>query len=146
MAARRPAQEKPPRLPCRIDKKNKKYLLQDILGRGVTSALMFTRTKYGANDVVKDLAKAGIEPMATHGSKRQTARQTVLTSFKSGKIKVLVSTDIAARGIEVPELSHVINYELPNEPETYIHWVGRTGRAGLGASPSAFATTMSWTI
>lgn len=121
-----------------IDKKNKKYLLQEILKRGVTSALVFTRTKYGANHVVKDLAKVGIESMAIHGNKSQTARQTALTSFKSGKIKVLVATDIAARGIDVPELSHVINYELPNEPETYIHRVGRTGRAGLGGIAISF--------
>ncbi|MDD3346478.1 DEAD/DEAH box helicase [Oscillibacter sp.] len=121
-----------------IDKKNKKYLLQEILKRGITSALVFTRTKYGANDVVKDLAKAGIEAMAIHGNKSQTARQTALSSFKSGKIKVLVATDIAARGIDVPELSHVINYELPNEPETYIHRVGRTGRAGLGGIAISF--------
>lgn len=121
-----------------IDKKNKKHLLQELLKRGVTSALVFTRTKYGANDVVKDLAKAGIEAMAIHGNKSQTARQTALSSFKSGKIKVLVATDIAARGIDVPELSHVINYELPNEPETYIHRVGRTGRAGLGGIAISF--------
>ncbi|MDD3347317.1 DEAD/DEAH box helicase [Oscillibacter sp.] len=121
-----------------IDKKNKKFLLQNLLKQGVTSALVFTRTKYGANDVVKDLAKAGIEAMAIHGNKSQTARQTALSSFKSGKIKVLVATDIAARGIDVPELSHVINYELPNEPETYIHRVGRTGRAGLGGIAISF--------
>ena len=121
-----------------IDRKNKKYLLREILRHGVTSALVFTRTKHGANDVVKDLAKVGIEAMAIHGNKSQTARQTALTSFKSGIIKVLVATDIAARGIDVPELSHVINYELPNEPETYIHRVGRTGRAGLGGIAISF--------
>lgn len=121
-----------------IDKKNKKHLLQEILRHGVTSALVFTRTKYGANDVVKELAKAGIEAMAIHGNKSQTARQTALSSFKSGKIKVLIATDIAARGIDVPELSHVINYELPNEPETYIHRVGRTARAGLGGIAISF--------
>lgn len=122
-----------------VDKKNKSRLLTDALcQKDVTSALVFTRTKYGANNVVKDLEKAGIKALAIHGNKSQTARQEALSSFKSGALKVLVATDIAARGIDVPELSHVINYDLPNEPETYIHRIGRTGRAGASGIAISF--------
>lgn len=122
-----------------VDKKNKKYLLEQLLKqKGVGSALVFTRTKYGANNVVKDLAKVGITALAIHGNKSQSARQIALKSFKDGTIKVLVATDIAARGIDIPELSHVFNYELPNEPETYIHRIGRTGRAGMGGIAISF--------
>lgn len=122
-----------------VDKKNKSRLLTDTLyQKEVTSALVFTRTKYGANNVVKDLEKAGIKALAIHGNKSQTARQEALSSFKRGALKVLVATDIAARGIDVPELSHVINYDLPNEPETYIHRIGRTGRAGASGIAISF--------
>lgn len=115
-----------------IDKGNKRRLLAKLLrGREVGSALVFTRTKHAADKVVKELAEAGMVALAIHGNKGQNARQTALKSFKNGDIKILVATDIAARGIDVPELSHVFNYELPNEPETYIHRIGRTGRAGL---------------
>ncbi|WP_312280850.1 helicase-related protein, partial [Oscillibacter sp.] len=88
--------------------------------------------------VVTELAGAGVVAMAIHGNKSQTARQTALKRFKNGDIKILVATDIAARGIDIPELSHVFNYELPNEPETYIHRIGRTGRAGLGGIAISF--------
>lgn len=122
-----------------VDKKNKKYLLAKLLQKKeVSSALVFTRTKYAANNVVKDLTAVGISSLAIHGNKSQNARQLALNSFKEGKIKVLVATDIAARGIDIPELSHVFNYELPNEPETYIHRIGRTGRAGLGGEAISF--------
>lgn len=122
-----------------VDKKNKKLLLAKLLKeKEVGSALVFTRTKYGADHVVKDLAKAGISALAIHGNKSQGARQLALNSFKNGSIQVLVATDIAARGIDIPELSHVFNYELPNEPETYIHRIGRTGRAGLGGKAVSF--------
>lgn len=122
-----------------IDKKNKKHLLAQLLKqKGVGSAIVFTRTKYGANHVVKDLEKVGIKSLAIHGNKSQSARQLALKSFKEGTIKVLVATDIAARGIDVPELSHVFNYDLPNEPETYIHRIGRTGRAGMGGIAISF--------
>lgn len=122
-----------------VDKKNKKHLLAKLLSeKDVTSALVFTRTKYAANNVVKDLAAVGIAALAIHGNKSQNARQIALNSFKEGKIKVLAATDIAARGIDIPELSHVFNYELPNEPETYIHRIGRTGRAGLGGKAVSF--------
>ena len=94
------------------------------------SALVFTRTKHGANRVAADLTRAGIEAMAIHGNKSQTARQTALSRLKSGELRVLVATDIAARGIDVSGLSHVVNYDLPNVPETYVHRIGRTGRAG----------------
>ncbi len=124
---------------CFVDKGNKKYLLRDYLKGGeVRNALVFTRTKHGANRVVKELAGFGIEALAIHGNKSQTARQEALTRFKKGSIRVLVATDIAARGIDVPELSHVFNYDLPNEPETYIHRIGRTGRAGLGGDAISF--------
>jgi ATP-dependent RNA helicase RhlE len=114
-----------------VDKKNKKLLLAELLrDPSVHSALVFSRTKHGANKIVTDLEKAGITAMAIHGNKSQTARQAALSAFKSGEIRVLIATDIAARGIDIFELSHVINYDLPNEPETYIHRIGRTARAG----------------
>ncbi len=122
-----------------IDKANKKLLLAQLLSEPeVKSALVFTRTKHGADRVVRELARAGIEAAAIHGNKSQSARQNALGAFRSGRIRVLVATDIAARGIDVPELSHVINYELPNEPETYIHRIGRTGRAGRGGRAISF--------
>ncbi len=122
-----------------VDKCNKKHLLAHIVSQPeVTSALVFTRTKHGADRVVRDLGRAGIQSMSIHGDKSQNARQNALNSFKSGKIKVLIATDIAARGIDIAELSHVINYDLPQEPETYIHRIGRTGRAGLDGTAISF--------
>lgn len=114
-----------------VDKGNKRHLLAKLLrDPAVTSALVFTRTKHGADRVVRELARAGIEAMAIHGNKSQNARQNALNRFKAGSIRVLVATDIAARGIDVSGLSHVFNYDLPNVPETYVHRIGRTGRAG----------------
>ncbi len=122
-----------------VDKGNKKHLLIDVLkDSGIRNALVFTRTKHGADKVVKDLVKAGITAEAIHGNKSQNARQRALSNFKSGAIRVLVATDIAARGIDIDELSHVINYELPNIPESYVHRIGRTGRAGLSGKAIAF--------
>ncbi|MEG2524721.1 MAG: helicase-related protein, partial [Oscillospiraceae bacterium] len=122
-----------------VDKANKRHLLAELIKHGgVKNALVFTRTKHGADRVVKELATAGIDAMAIHGNKSQTARQSALAKFKSERLKVLVATDIAARGIDVPELSHVFNYDLPNEPELYIHRIGRTGRAGLGGDAVSF--------
>ena len=122
-----------------VDKPNKRRLLAHLLqDPAVTSALVFTRTKHGADRVVRDLAKDGIQALAIHGNKSQNARQTALNNFKSGAIRVLVATDIAARGIDVEELSHVINYDLPNVPETYVHRIGRTGRAGLSGVAISF--------
>ena len=114
-----------------VDKGNKRHLLAQLLQKPeVTSALVFTRTKHGADRVVRELARAGIGAMAIHGNKSQNARQDALGRFKDGRIRVLVATDIAARGIDVSGLSHVFNYDLPNIPETYVHRIGRTGRAG----------------
>ena len=114
-----------------VDKANKKHLLASLLRKPeVENALVFTRTKHGADRVVRELGKAGIIAKAIHGDKSQNARQEALSQFKSGKIKVLVATDIAARGIDIEGLSHVINYDLPNEAEAYVHRIGRTGRAG----------------
>ena len=114
-----------------VGKDDKRKLLAHILDdASVKSALVFARTKHGADKVVKDLVRSGFKAEAIHGNKSQNARQRALTNFKSGETRVLVATDIAARGIDVDELSHVINYELPNIPETYVHRIGRTGRAG----------------
>jgi len=114
-----------------VDKANKRHLLADLLKKpNVESALVFTRTKHGADRVVRELSKAGIAAKAIHGDKSQGARQEALSQFKKGKIHVLVATDIAARGIDIAGLSHVFNYDLPNEPEAYVHRIGRTGRAG----------------
>ena len=122
-----------------VDKPNKKRLLADLLQQPeIESALVFTRTKHGADRVVKELGRAGIEAKAIHGNKSQGARQTALKAFKDRSIRVLVATDIAARGIDIDELSHVINYDLPNEPETYVHRIGRTGRAGLSGTAISF--------
>jgi ATP-dependent RNA helicase RhlE len=121
-----------------VEKDNKKHLLIHLLkDKTIKSALVFTRTKHGADKVVKELSRAGIGAEAIHGNKSQNARQRALGNFKSGHTRVLVATDIAARGIDVDNLSHVINYELPNIPETYVHRIGRTGRAG--ASGIAFS-------
>mgnify|MGYP000781026053 FL=1 len=96
----------------------------------MVNALVFSRTKHGADKIAKDLTKQGIPAAAIHGNKSQTARQRALTNFKDHTTRVLIATDIAARGIDVDHLTHVINYELPNVPETYVHRIGRTGRAG----------------
>lgn len=125
-----------------VDKANKKLLLANILqDQTIKSALVFTRTKHGADKVVKDLVKIGIKAEAIHGNKSQNARQRALTNFKEGNTRVLVATDIAARGIDIDELTHVINYELPNIPETYVHRIGRTGRAGLSGVAFSFCET-----
>ncbi|KAI4453028.1 atp-dependent rna helicase rhle-related [Holotrichia oblita] len=122
-----------------VDKGNKKKLLVELLRNKVlASVLVFTRTKHGADKVVKDLAKANIRALAIHGNKAQSTRQAALNEFKAGNIRVLVATDIAARGIDIDELSCVINYDLPEVPETYVHRIGRTGRAGLGGIAISF--------
>jgi ATP-dependent RNA helicase RhlE len=121
-----------------VEKKDKKQLLNHILqDKSILSSLVFTRTKHGADKVVKDLLRVGISAEAIHGNKSQNARQRALANFKSRTTRILVATDIAARGIDIDELTHVINYELPNVPETYVHRIGRTGRAG--ASGIAFS-------
>ena len=122
-----------------VDKNNKTKLLSHLIRElDVKNALVFTRTKHGANKVAGDLAKAGITAAAIHGNKSQTARQQALADFKAGKIQCLVATDIAARGLDIEELSHVFNYNLPEVPETYVHRIGRTGRAGREGVAVAF--------
>jgi ATP-dependent RNA helicase RhlE len=121
-----------------VDKGDKRNLLTHILkDKNIKTALVFTRTKHGADKVVKDLIREGITAEAIHGNKSQNARQRALSNFKNRTTRILVATDIAARGIDVEDLTHVINYELPNVPETYVHRIGRTGRAG--ASGIAFS-------
>jgi ATP-dependent RNA helicase RhlE len=122
-----------------VEKKDKKLLLLHLLNdKSIASALVFSRTKHGADMIIKNLAKAGVVGQAIHGNKSQVARQLALNNFKEKKTRVLVATDIAARGIDIIELSHVINYDLPNIPETYVHRIGRTGRAGLGGVALSF--------
>jgi ATP-dependent RNA helicase RhlE len=122
-----------------VDKNNKRKLLHHLLeDNAIQTALVFTRTKHGADRVTKDLNAAGIRAEAIHGNKSQNARQTALKNFKAQKTRVLVATDIAARGIDIDELSHVINFELPNVPETYVHRIGRTGRAGANGISISF--------
>jgi ATP-dependent RNA helicase RhlE len=114
-----------------VPKGLKQALLTQILqGPGVERVLVFTRTKHGADKVVKKLEAAGIRSEAIHGNKSQNQRIRALEGFKKGQIRVLVASDIAARGLDVDGITHVINFEIPNEPETYVHRIGRTGRAG----------------
>ncbi len=123
----------------RVAKKDKKHLLEYLLKQEhIVSVIVFTRTKHGANKLVTGLIHAGISAEAIHGNKSQTARQRALGNFKSGETRVLVATDIAARGIDIDELTHVINYELPEVPETYVHRIGRTGRAGASGTAISF--------
>ena len=122
-----------------VDRGNKTRLLAHLIRElDVKNALVFTRTKHGANKVAGDLAKAGISAAAIHGNKSQTARQQALADFKAGRVQALVATDIAARGLDIEELSHVFNYNLPDVPETYVHRIGRTGRAGHGGTAVSF--------
>jgi ATP-dependent RNA helicase RhlE len=122
-----------------IDKGNKNAMLVDLLqDKAIKTALVFTRTKYGADKVVKVLQKKNISAEAIHGDKAQNARQRALSNFKAQKTRVLVATDIAARGIDVDDLEYVINYEIPNISETYVHRIGRTGRAGANGTAISF--------
>ncbi len=122
-----------------VEKQNKRMLLAHILAdENIETALVFTRTKHGADKVVKDLVRAGISAEAIHGNKSQNARQRALSNFKNRTTRILVATDIAARGIDVDDLTHVINYELPDVPETYVHRIGRTGRAGASGISFSF--------
>jgi ATP-dependent RNA helicase RhlE len=122
-----------------VDRGNKNSLLLHILkNQDIKTALVFTRTKYGADKVVKMLHKNNITAEAIHGNKAQNARQRALSNFKAQTTRVLVATDIAARGIDVDDLAFVINYEIPNIPETYVHRIGRTGRAGANGTALSF--------
>jgi ATP-dependent RNA helicase RhlE len=125
-----------------VEKNDKKALLQHVIvSENIDHVLVFTRTKHGADKVVKDLNRSGISAEAIHGNKSQNARQRALKGFKNRSIRVLVATDIASRGIDVDKLSHVINYELPEVAETYIHRIGRTGRAGESGTALSFCTS-----
>lgn len=122
-----------------VDRGNKTNLLVHLLSdREYDSVLVFTRTRHGADKIVRELDKKGFTSVAIHGNKSQTDRQQALNDFKDRKIRILVATDIAARGLDIEELSHVVNYNLPEVPETYIHRIGRTGRAGLGGKAISF--------
>ena len=124
-----------------VNKADKKRLLARLLADpAVTSALVFSRTKHGANAIAAFLNKQGIGAAAIHGNKSQSARVAALDSFKAGKIRALVATDIAARGIDISELSHVFNFDLPEVPETYVHRIGRTGRAGAEGVAISFCS------
>ena len=123
----------------KVTKKNKGALLEEILNeKGQVSTLVFSRTKHGANKIVKILNKSGFKAEAIHGNKSQASRQKSLKAFKEGKIHILVATDIAARGIDVDDLALVVNYDLPNIPETYVHRIGRTGRAAASGIALSF--------
>lgn len=122
-----------------VDRGNKTKLLAAIIQENkIRNALVFTRTKHGANKVVTELIKMGVTASAIHGNKSQTARQQALADFKAGRVTALVATDIAARGLDIDELSHVFNYNLPDVPETYVHRIGRTGRAGRDGTAISF--------
>jgi ATP-dependent RNA helicase RhlE len=122
-----------------VGTKEKRALLEGLLAdRDMNRVLVFTRTKRGADRVCRNLVQAGMSAVALHGNKAQNARVRALDSFRSGRVRILVATDIAARGIDVPNISHVINYELPNEPESYVHRIGRTARAGAGGAALSF--------
>lgn len=122
-----------------VERQEKKDLLVNLLKEGQTqSVLVFSRTKHGADKIARILTKAGIGSKAIHGNKSQNARQSALADFKSNKIRVLIATDIAARGIDIDQLELVINYDLPDVPETYVHRIGRTGRAGNTGTALSF--------
>jgi ATP-dependent RNA helicase RhlE len=122
-----------------VEKRNKPELLAHLMQTAaVTRALVFTRTKHGADKVARHLSRAGIRAEAIHGNKTQNARQRALQNFKGSKPPVLVATDVAARGLDIDEVSHVINYDLPNVAETYVHRIGRTGRAGASGIAVSF--------
>ncbi|AUX22702.1 RNA helicase [Sorangium cellulosum] len=122
-----------------VERSDKRAMLEHVLkDPGLRRAIVFTRTKHGANRVVQQLGRARIEAVAIHGNKSQGARERALASFKQGTTSVLVATDIAARGIDIEDISHVINYDLPNIPESYVHRIGRTARAGASGVALSF--------
>jgi ATP-dependent RNA helicase RhlE len=124
-----------------VDKNDKQDLLIDILkDKSIETLLVFTQMKHAADKLSKRLIASGISAAAIHGNKSQNARQTALENFKNKRVRVLVATDIAARGIDIDQLSHVLNFELPNVPETYVHRIGRTGRAGASGIALSFCS------
>jgi ATP-dependent RNA helicase RhlE len=128
------------------NKQGKPTLLLEVLGQpDCLRALVFSRTKHGANRVAKQLEQRGISAAAIHGNKSQGARTRALEGFRNGSIPVLVATDIAARGVDVEGITHVINYDLPNEPDTYVHRIGRTARAGASGNAVSFCSPEEYT-
>jgi len=124
-----------------VEKSEKIKLLKHLLdGPSIKNALVFTRTKHGADAVTKQLERCQVRAEAIHGNKSQNAREKALASFKRGATRVLVATDIAARGLDIVDLSHVVNFDLPNEPESYVHRIGRTGRAGASGIALSFCS------
>lgn len=122
-----------------VEKKKKPLLLKEIVHeRKIKSALVFSRTKHGCDRIVKNLENFKITAVSIHGNKSQTARETALREFKNGKVQILVATDIAARGIDIPEVEYVFNYDIPNDPANYVHRIGRTARAGKSGMAIAF--------
>jgi ATP-dependent RNA helicase RhlE len=122
-----------------VERGNKRALLKEVLrDPAMTRVLVFTRTKHGANRVAEELDKKGVPSAAIHGNKSQNARQRALDAFKAGRVRVLVATDIAARGIDVDGVTHVVNFEIPDEPESYVHRIGRTARAGASGVALSF--------
>jgi ATP-dependent RNA helicase RhlE len=127
---------------CFVEKPDKLALLVHLLlEKEITRALVFTRTKFGADKVVRHLKRAAIQAMAIHGNKSQGNRERALDAFKQGSTRVLVATDIASRGLDIDDISHVISVDLPNEPEVYVHRIGRTGRAGAAGIAISFCST-----
>jgi ATP-dependent RNA helicase RhlE len=124
-----------------VERPSKRALLERVLReKGVLRALVFTSTKHGAERLAQQLTHAGIDAASIHGNKSQGARQRALEAFRRGAVHVLVATDVAARGIDVTAISHVVNFDLPNTPETYVHRIGRTGRAGAEGEAISFCT------
>src|SRR5204863_2216558 len=122
-----------------VNQTEKTALLTLMLqGPGIERALVFSRTKHGADKIVRQLEAAGIAANAIHGNKSQPQRERAIAAFKSGQVKVLIATDIAARGIDIPGVSHVVNFDLPDVPEQYVHRIGRTARAGATGIAIAF--------
>jgi ATP-dependent RNA helicase RhlE len=122
-----------------VEKADKRALLVEVLRDGAMKrVLVFSRTKHGANRIAEHLVKAGVGAEAIHGNKSQNARERALANFKAGKIRVLVATDIAARGIDIDDVTHVVNFDVPEVPETYVHRIGRTARAGASGMALTF--------
>jgi ATP-dependent RNA helicase RhlE len=122
-----------------VEKGDKRALLVDVLrDSAMKRVLVFSRTKHGANRIAEHLVKANVGAEAIHGNKSQNARERALANFKSGRVRVLVATDIAARGIDIDEITHVVNFDVPEVPETYVHRIGRTARAGAAGMALTF--------
>jgi ATP-dependent RNA helicase RhlE len=122
-----------------VEKIDKRALLVDVLrDSAMRRVLVFSRTKHGANRIAEHLVKAGVGAEAIHGNKSQNARERALANFKAGRVRVLVATDIAARGIDIDDVTHVVNFDVPEVPETYVHRIGRTARAGAGGMALSF--------